>query len=278
MVDIKDPLVPIDEAGLEEAFKSFDPANAVEDAPDPVTPVEETPQAPVETPVAETKEEVVEEKKEEAPAAAPKIEAPKDEEIDYKQRFVDTQKEGKLLYDQNQDIMTALTAEVPEPTELELKQEATRKGLEFEMMTATEQILFKDSIYNQKKVAVIDRVRELKTKRETWSSEIDTFLADESVATRLKGREDAFKVYATKPTKIGYPSKEDLLTLFLAEELPKTLEKKGSSLPFTVGTGGAAAEKPKKLGVEASMKLKTQDQKKWQDMIAAGAIDTTQDL
>jgi len=215
----------------------------------------------------ETEEEVVEEK----PTEKPKP--------DYKKKFSDSSREAQILYAKNKRITEAIekASVVAEPTEDELKTEYP----EWDMMSDFEKKMSKDSMMNRRKLDTISEVTKDFKDMDAWNKKVDDFLENvETVIDNpgLDGKEEEFKIFATKETRRGVDF-ETLTSAFLFNvEENKPPKKKGKM--FETGSGGTN-EKPEPksdiLSVEDGVKLKKTNYKKYMDLLKDGKIKTVVD-
>lgn len=241
------------------------PDDEKSDRPDNETdePVEE--ETPAETPPVKEPEKKPDEKK------------PDEQKPDYEQRYKDSTSEAQILYSKNKKITDAIAkaGEVPEPTEEELVQEY---GDDWDTMSAFEQRIAKENLTTKRKLAAITEATKEFKELDAWNGKVDAFLTDpKTIANHpeLDGREDEFKLFATKPTRVGV-NFSDLTASFLYSTQGKPAKKKGSM--FEVGAAGAK-DKPAmhtdKISVEESRILRTTDYKKYIQLVREGKIDNT---
>lgn len=215
----------------------------------------------------ETKEEVeTEEQTEEIPPSQPAEEVPKDvpvEDIpeekapdgeeerqevteDYKKRYTESTREAQILYAQNKKKEEAIqaAADLPEPTETDLKIEAIKQGFQFDDMTDIEKALFRQSVHANKKLEKITTITQEGKDVIEWNKKVDDFIEDPKTLikyTDLEGKTEEFKQFASRATRRGLDF-NDLISAFLYETEKARPKHKGKM--FETGTGGPN-DKPK---------------------------------
>jgi len=278
---VKPTLEELDQ-GAEQALKEAEAIKAEEDKKKETDnetlkkAVEE-----VETPeeeVEETTEEEVEEEpeveeKEEKPKKV-EVEEPEEEKEDYKKKFVESTKEGQILYSKNKKMMEALSKvdDIPEPTEEELQKEFT----DWEIMSDFEKRLAKNDIINSRKLEQISKVNKEFKDTDAWNGKVDEFVSDPNSLIKypgLEGKESEFKIFANKTTRRGVDF-EDLVSSFLYTAESERPKNKGKMLEST--TGDTTKQKPKsnKISIEQARILRQNDYNKWSELLRAGKIES----
>lgn len=203
---------------------------------------------------------------------------PKEEEKpDYEKKFVDSSTEAQLLYAKNKKITEAIekAGEVPEPTEEEMIKEFP----DWEMMSDFEKTMAKNSVVSKRGFdAIKEATKEFKD-MDVWNVKVDEFLTDAMTfvnTPQLEGKEDEFKIFATKQTRRGVDF-EDLVSAFLYAKSLEAPKKKKSQM-FESGTAGAN-DKPKpksdKISTADSIRLRQTDYKKYLRLLSEGKIDNS---
>lgn len=226
---------------------------------------EEAPEVVEETPEEQSKEEPerVEEKSEPSP------------EVDYKKKFIESTREGQVLYSKNKKVAEVLEKanQIPEPTEDELKKEFT----DWELMSDLEKRLAKDNLYNKKRFDVIGEASKEFKDIDAWNENVDKFIDNPENLIKypeLEGKVEEFRNFATKPTRRNVDF-EDLVASFswdLSKKAPKP--NKGSQLE--TGNGGAKEKmKPKsdKISLAEATILMQTNYSKYKELLLAGKID-----
>lgn len=212
-------------------------------------------------------EEEPEEKKPEKKKLTP-------EEKDKKLRA--STQEAQILYARNKQVQDAIenAAAIEAPTDDEMRKEFS----DWDKMSDFEKKIARDSEHNKRKVESITNATTKFKELDKWQKEVDEFIDNpETVANepRLDGKEDEFRVFATKPTRRGVAF-DDLVKAFLfdVESERKSRPKKKGKM-FENGTGGRKREKAKKTKLSASEagKLRKTDYKKYVSLLKSGKID-----
>jgi len=225
---------------------------------------------------AEDSEDKEEEEDKEKPAEEKSAEKPQEtqEEIDYKKKFVASTREAQVLNakDKKWNETIDKAAKLPEPTDEELQQEYP----EWAEMSATERKLAKDNLINKKRFAMLDAVAQESRNIEAWNQKVDTFIEDPKTLVdnpELEGKQEDFKIFATKATRRGVDFNDLVLAFF--GEAAKNAKPKQKGQMFERGTGGPNdAPKPKsdKLSVEEADRLMRTDYKKWRQLLSEGKL------
>jgi len=245
-----------------EALKNKDITNeevVEEEIEDPEEVVEE--EEPTET---EDKEEVEDPEEIEDP-----------EEVDYKDKFIQSTKEAQILHNKNKKkdeaIEEALSAEV---TDEELQAEYS----DWDVMSDLEKRLARDNAINNKRIEALNKISVENKDAEAWNKKVDVFTNDPATLakfTTLEGKQEEFKVFATKPSRRG-ADLNDIVSSFLWEVNQKAPVKKKGKM-FEIGTGGDNQKRKQntgKLTLEEGRKLRNTDYKKWLSYTKAGKIES----
>jgi hypothetical protein len=233
----------------------------------------------------EGKEQVVFESEPEVEKEAPEVEEkaeqkevkPEVEKEDYKTKFIHSTKEAQMLYSKNKKLQEAFdrAGKVEPPTEEELEKEFS----DWDIMSDLEKKLAKDNLINKKRFEAIEQFNVENQQMSVWESKVDEFITDPNTLVKYKsldGKEDEFKLFASKDSRRGNDF-DDIVSAFLYKiDQVKPVKNKGKMMES--GTGGASkkAEPVKKtLSVEEGRRLRKRDYSKWKDMLRAGKIDET---
>jgi hypothetical protein len=218
-------------------------------------------------------EEPQEETKEEKEEVKEEVKETK-EEIDYKKKFVESTREAQILHAKNKKVIESLdkAMSLNEVTEEELQTEYAN----WDELSEFEQKMAKDSLLNKKRLASLSEITKETKDIETWQGKVSEFISDPKTLTsipELEGREEEFKLFATKPTRRGVDF-DDLVAAFLYD-IEKKRPPKQKGAMFESGTGGEKT-KPKsdKLSVEEGRKLRLTDYKKYTEYLRAGKIES----
>ncbi len=201
---------------------------------EPVT--EELTEKEVEKPLEDTEKEVIEEKTEEKVLDKTQ----KDSEVNYKKRYTDSVREAQVVSFKNKEINQAVdeAATLTEPTEDEMKQ---KYGSGWDEMSVTEQMLAKDSLLNKKRFELIHGATQKFKAVEDWTEKVDTYIGNPKTLIanpELEGKQEEFKLFATKPTRRGLEF-DDLVLAFLGDEAKKVRPNHKGEKMFETGTGGS---------------------------------------
>ncbi len=195
-----------------------------------------------------------------APAADPS-------DPDYKQKFVESQREAILLAERNKvkDAQIEQLTKKDTPTD-----EAMR-------------LVYPDwDTYNDiaKQAFIKQESQEMRLRAtEARQTELDSRLKqDEEIQTqiqtnpKLQGKESEFKRFAMNPKNKGI-SAEVLAKAFLFDvEVPPAPAPQGEALP--AGSGGPRGDlSPKKISIEEAAEIRKTDNNRYMELVKAGMID-----
>ncbi len=236
-----------------------------------------------EKPKEEPKGVQAEEPQEETPEpkgvqAEPKpLQVEEEPKEDYKKKFVEQGRENIVLHSKNKQINEALekAMQSPEPTEEEL----TKKYPDWEMMSEFEKGMAKDSLTNSRRFNALGEITKTNKAIEEWQTKVNSYIDDPKTLidnSALEGREEEFRLFASKPTRRGVDF-EDLTKAFLYDvELKKPKKNKGKM--FETGSGGPNdRSKPNlgKISLEEARQLRNTDYNKYRELLNAGKIDNS---
>lgn len=243
------------------------------------TPVE-TPEVPeIETPeeVAETPQAEEPETPEPSKEAPEEIETPEEPETpseDYKKKYAESTREAQVLHSRNKKINETIEKAnaLPDPTD----EEMSEIYKEWDVMDEVTRKLAKDSELNKRRFQMLDDVTKESKKIDEWNQKVDEYIGNPETLIKipeLDGREDEFKLFATKPTRRGIDF-EDLVSAFLYE-VDKNKKPKQKGNMFEQGNGGPKDEKKKtdKLSPDQAAILMRTNYKKYKEYLTAGKID-----
>lgn len=247
---------------LEAGIKAATEALEKEEKPEGDTPPKE-------------EEEKKEEKSSETPGIPVKEEEKKEdqEDVDYKRKFAESTREGIILNSQVKKLSSVIKEvhAVPDPTDEDMIKEY---GEDWDLMSETEKKLAKKSLKNDRALSMLGQVAKEAEDIEAWNKKVDEYIGDPKVLAAtpvLEGKEDAFKVFASKPSRRGVDF-ETLTQAFLFEVEKQRPKNKGKM--FESGTGGAKDSAPKsdKLSPLEARSLMQTDYKKYVSLLKAGKI------
>lgn len=218
----------------------------------------------------ETKPQETEETQEE-PKKEVKEDQEEAEQVDYKKRYIESTREGQVLFAKNKKLTEALEQanQLPEPTQEDLIKEYP----EWEEMTTLERRFAKDNFVNNRRLAFIDQVRSEFSETDKWVNKVSDFITNPKTLNKyqeLEGQEDKFLSFATKPTRRGVDF-EDLVSAFLFQNKP--VKNKGSLLESSVGGNKGQRQDPTKITVEEARSLRETDYKKYVELLKSGKIE-----
>jgi hypothetical protein len=202
----------------------------------------------------------------------------KKEDPDYKKKFIDSSREAQILHvkdEKNKKLTDAIDqAESLTVTDEELQKEFP----EWEDMTATEKRLAKDNFINQKRFSLIHKASLEGKDMEAWMEKVGKYLEDPQVLIdnpELEGKQQDFKVFASKPTRRGVPL-EDLVKTFLWDDSKRVTPKKKGE---TILKGSASRETPEKhaegkISLDDARTLRETNYPEYKRLLMAGKIAT----
>ena len=255
------PTVDELEAGAQKALEEAEALKAKE-TPE-VEPEPSTPEPEPSTPEPSTPEPSIPE---------PSKEIIKDVLKREKERNIASAQEAQILSAKNKKMTEAMekAITVAEPTEVEL----TEKYSDWEIMSDFEKKMAKATLKSEKQMAALEEVVKENKGLSDWGDKVTAFIDDPATVTKyseLEGKEDEFKLFATKPTRRGMDF-EDIIPAFLYGIKPEP-PKKGKM--FEVGSGGLNDNKPKgdKITIEEARTLRETNYEKYKALLRSGKID-----
>lgn len=230
--------------------------------PTPPTPTPEVATPPESTPTPEP-----------APATPP-VE-PEPGSVDWKKRYGDSSREAIILSVKNKELNSAidLAANLPEPTD----EEMTTAYSDWEDLTDTQRKIAKESLLNKKRFELINGATQKYKKVEDWHEKVDTYVGDPRTLIanpQLEGKVEEFKVFASKPTRVGMDF-EDLVLAFLGEEAKNIKPTHKGQEMFPSGSAGSKIipQVPSdKLTVAQGAALLQSNPEEWKRLGKAGKI------
>lgn len=208
----------------------------------------------------------------------PKKVEKKKEDTNYKKKFVESSREAQVLHAKNKKVNEAIqkATEVSEPTDQEM--EAIYS--DWEDLSEFEKRMAKKAEHNERfKNTLLEATNQFKD-MDAWQEKVDTFVDDPANLVKypeLDGREEEFKMFVTKPTRMNVDF-EDLIPAFLfnAERTKKAKPKKKGSM-FPSGSGGEKKAKPNdgKISQSEAAQLRKTDYAKYKQYVTSGKIRST---
>lgn len=175
-------------------------------------------------------------------------EVKKKKEEERKKQLRESQRESLVNKARNEQLTKKIReAANVNVTDEELKAEAEKEGLDFELLDNFQKSMLKRTILAERKFSTVSEVVIEEDRVNEWAGKVDAWLdtiEDDPKFKRLKGHEAAFKNFAMIETRRGLGF-EDLARSFLFD-LPEEKKKhKGSVLL----RGGGGEKTPRKKGL-----------------------------
>lgn len=197
----------------------------------------------------------------------------KNDDVDYKKKFVESTRESQILYARNKKMDEAFTKamEVGEPTPEELK----AKFPDWDDMGDFEQRMAKDNLINEKRFQALGEVTKDFKDFEAWNKQVNDFITNPETLTKyedLEGKQEEFKLFASKPTRRNLDF-EDLVSSFLYSYEATTPKHKDQM--FETGSGGDKSKpivKSDKITLDQARILRESDYNKYREYLKAGKI------
>lgn len=239
---------------MPEPIQTTEEVTDLDEIEAPQPQVEETTENPSEEPenVEALKAEVIE---------------PSPDPVDYKQKFVESQREAILLNERNKikDAQLEKLTNKDTPTDEAMRlvypewddlNEVTKKAL---VKTEAQEMRQKNVEAQQEEIM----------NRFKYDEDLNTVIESNS---KLSGKEAEFKRFAANPKNKGI-SAEVLAKAFLFDvESDAPVVPRGEALP--TGSGGPRGDlTPKKISLEEATQLRKTDNKRYMELAKAGMID-----
>jgi hypothetical protein len=230
-----------------------------------------TPQENVEMETPQTPSEVVE----------PQIEEPQEQtspepvpQVDYKQKFVESQREAILLNERNRIKEARLESLTKQDTPTD---EAMRQ-LYSEWDTfndVTKQAYVKLEAQNMRSARIEAQQQDI-VARQQLDDKLDDFLeTPPDQFKKLVGKETEFRRFAKRKNNVGL-SLDTLAKAFLfdAEETPTTPNTQPMREALPTGSGGPREPlKPKKISIEDAAEIRKTDYKRYKELLDSNQIE-----
>jgi hypothetical protein len=235
--------------------------NALEEEPIVDDPIDE------EIPI----DEAFPEEPEQKPKQEPEQSVP---EIDYKQRYTESTKEGIILFAKNKQLTDTITdaSNLPEPTEEELKVYARANGAEYDELDEFSRNILKKTYVGEKRFEKINEVSNASRALDVWVDKVEAFLNDPANAQKypeIIANEDEFKSYCLKSKMQNIDL--DLLSASFLYSRPKKANMNGSLL-LNRGTNKEGPAKPKEMTIEDLTYIRQHDQARYKELIKSGIM------
>lgn len=198
-----------------------------------------------------------------------------EEDVDYKEKYVESSKEGEELAKEKKQIDQALheARNLTAPTEEDLKAEYS----DWDLMSETEKRLAKDNFVFKKRFEKIDKADEERRTVLQWGKKVDDFIENPKTlinVPELEGKQDKFKAFA-KDKKRQNISLDILVPAFLHEYEKTKVKHTGKMLE--VGKGGEkkiSQPNDGKISIEESRRLRETNYAQYMRMLQEGKIKT----
>jgi hypothetical protein len=229
-----------------------------------------TPQADQEIETPQTPSEEVETPQEQTPQEPETPAAP-----DYKQKFVDSQREAILLAERNR----VKEAQLESLTKQDTPTDEAMRGLYPEwdnLDDYNKRVLIRTETIAMQNAATRKEQQDILA-RQKLEDEIESVM-DDPKFSKLKGKEADFKRFALKPANRGLSAEviakaflfdaDEEAPLAVGDPQPKTRE----ALP--TGSGGPRGDlKPKKISIEEAAVIRKTDYKRYKELLDANAFE-----
>ena len=201
------------------------------------------------------------------------VSQPREEEIDYKKKFIESSKEAQILNEK----VKQLNKKVGEVSKRETPTEEELKGIypnwDIDYSPAEQEILKKNLILERRVNNLHQTISQIEEEK-GWGKSLDNFIEKTKILDKysgLKGKKEEFRKFCQKPTHKGIDF-EVLAKAFLYEtpSKPKQDIKKGQLVER--GSGGPKTpQKSKGYTPEDLATLRKTDYKKYKKVISQGA-------
>lgn len=193
------------------------------------------------------------------------------EEEAKKKQIRESQREALVQKSRNEQLTKKIReANTVQVTDEELKAEADKEGLDFELLDNFQKSMLKRTILAERKFSTVSEVIVEEDKVNEWADKVDTFLdtaKEDPKFSRLVGHEDEFKRFSMKETRRGLDF-EDLARSFLFD-LPAKKKHKGSLL---LNRGGGEKAKRKQFTEEDTVAMRKVQPGRLTDLMKKGKI------
>jgi hypothetical protein len=212
---------------------------------------------------------------EETPDIEPK--APSKDEVDrLKEKLKGSSQEALVLHFKNQKLVDTIdeAESMPEPTEDEVKDYATKTGADWDLLDDLTKVVLRDTLWNKKRFGKISEANKEAKNITDWVGKVDHFTESPEVVNKypelLDNAED-FRAFAIKPSRRG-GDLDDLATSFLYGLSQSPEKKKKGSILMAGGSGAAAPVKPEGITEDQAAMIRKKDMKEYRRLIKEGKI------
>lgn len=268
----------VDESILDETPPNINEPQNEEDKPENQDPNPDPAKEEGEEDVAPTikEEEVVDDSKGKVEDKPEKIEeSPTETQEEKDQRYKSQQTEAQIQAARTRAITQKVdeAANLPEPTEQELRDYVATKGGDWDLLSPFEQSLAKDTLINTKKFNLVNESVQTVKKIDEWAAKVDEFIDSTDAKpefVKLSGHEAEFRRFAMKESHRGAPIDSLLLPAFL-NQLPAPVKKRNAL--FETGGGGEKAENPTVItDADTAATLRQTNPREYKRQLKAGKI------
>lgn len=194
-----------------------------------------------------------------------------DEEEARKKQARESQREALVQRSRNEQFTNKIReAAKIEVTEADLKAEAEKEGLDYELLEPFQKSLLKRTILSERKFNTVSEVVVEEDKLNVWAGKVDEFIdtaKDNPKFARLVGHEQEFKNFSMKESRRGLDF-EDLARSFLFD-LPAKKKHKGSLL---LRGGGGSAPKRKAFTEDDTVAMRKAQPGRLTDLMKRGKV------
>lgn len=198
-------------------------------------------------------------------------------QVDYKQKFVDSQREAILLNERNKQKEAQLSKLTSKDTPTDDEMRSLYPWWDGSNVDDATRDFYREQVARDKKLKATETLAMTALQKLEFSEKLDDFVEEPPQEfTRLKGKEAEFKRFAKRRDNIGLPL-ETLAKAFLfdASEDSPAPQPVVKTPGLENGNGGPRqAPKPKKIPIEEAAKLRQTDYREYQRLVMAGMIET----
>ena len=201
-----------------------------------------------------------------------------EENLDYKNKFVESTREASALYFKNQKLNSVIeeAANISDPTTEELVEFAKSRGADYEDLDEFSQNILKDTLINNKRFEKIQNVARESKQIDEWANKVDSFIedaVDNSKYPSLNSLGTDFKKFAMKESRRGVDL-DDLVASFLfSAERSMTQKKTNGSVLLSNGNSLAAPQKATGITEAQAAFIRENDPREYRRLIKTGQIN-----
>lgn len=200
-----------------------------------------------------------------------------EEEIDYKDKFVESTREASALYFKNQKLNQTIeeASKISEPTEQELIDYAKSLDADYEELDSFSQNIIKRTYISEKRFEKIQNVASESKQIDEWANKVDSFIedaVDNSKYPTLSTLGTDFKKFAMKESRRGVDL-NDLVASFLFSAERNIKQTPRKSVLLSGGNSQAAPIKQAGLNEGQIAMIRQNDPKEYRRLIKSGQIN-----